>query len=109
MKISIKTPTQRASAYSMPLLLRAFGTCAELKLTVLGDVHTHPGLSHQSSSDRTNPMVARGGHVAIIVPNFAAPPTDITQLGIYEYRGNHRWFDRSSRNGGRFLYVGMWS
>ena len=47
--------------------------------------------------------------MAIIVPNFAAPPTDITQLGIYEYRGNHRWFDRSSRNGGRFLYVGMWS
>ena len=92
-----------------PAFARLWNLCRERKLTVLGDVHTHPGLSHQSSSDRTNPMVARGGHVAIIVPNFAATPADITQLGIYEYRGNHRWFDRSSRNSGRFLYVGMWS
>ena len=92
-----------------PAFARLWSLCREHKLTVIGDVHTHPGLAHQSSSDRTNPMVARVGHVAIIVPQFAAAPIDVDQLGIYEYRGNHRWFDRSARNGGRFLYVGMWS
>ena len=92
-----------------PAFAHLWNVCREHKLTVIGDVHTHPGLAHQSSVDRTNPMVARVGHVAIIVPNFAASPIDIGQLGIYEYRGNHRWFDRSARNGGRFLYVGTWS
>ena len=57
-----------------PAFARLWNLCRERKLTVLGDVHTHPNLAHQSSSDRTNPMVARVGHVAIIVPNFAAPP-----------------------------------
>ena len=91
-----------------PAFARLWALCRERKLTVIGDVHTHPGPAHQSGLDRTNPMVARAEHVAIIVPNFAASPIDLDRLGIYEYRGNHRWLNRSSRNAGRFLYAGIW-
>jgi proteasome lid subunit RPN8/RPN11 len=83
--------------------------CRERELTVVADAHTHPGLAIQSCADRTNPMVARGGHVAIIVPNMARPPIDHCALGVYEYRGEHEWTNRSSNNVRRFFYVGLWS
>lgn len=83
--------------------------CRTKGLTVVGDIHTHPGATFQSHSDRTNPMVARDGHVAIIVANFAAAPVNQKDLGIYEYRGNHTWTDRSPRKANGFLYTGFWS
>jgi proteasome lid subunit RPN8/RPN11 len=83
--------------------------CRTQNLAVVADIHTHPGAARQSESDRTNPMVAQQGHVAIIVPNFAAAPIASEQLGIYEYLGGHRWADRSPRAHKNFLYTGFWS
>ena len=92
-----------------PAFAALWAICRERKLTVVGDVHTHPGRASQSKSDRTNPMVARAGHVAIIVPKYAVAPVDCGQLGIFEYQGSHSWIDRSPRAGGHFLYTGFWS
>lgn len=88
---------------------RLWGQCRKRKLTVVADVHTHGGAAHQSSSDKTNPMVARAGHIAIIVPDFAAWPISAAQLGIYEYCGDHEWIDRTHPKARDFLYVGFWS
>jgi proteasome lid subunit RPN8/RPN11 len=83
--------------------------CREKKLTVVADVHTHPGGAAQSPTDRANPMVARAGHVAIIVPNYASWPLAPADLGVYEYRGQHQWTDRSAAGSKRFFYTGFWS
>lgn len=83
--------------------------CRAKQLTVLADAHTHPGPAYQSSSDRTNPMVARPGHIAIIVPNFACPPFNVRNLGIYEYRGEHRWTKKHGKRASQFFYTGLWS
>ena len=53
---------------------KLWAECRKRKLTVVADVHTHGGAAYQSGSDKTNPMVARAGHIAIIVPDFAAWP-----------------------------------
>ena len=49
-----------------------FGTlwaiCRERNLTVVADVHVHPGGSGQSQSDRAYPMVSQAGHLALILP-----------------------------------------
>ena len=82
--------------------------CRALGLTVVADVHTHPGVALQSGSDRTNPMVAREGHIAIIVPNFAAAPVQQATLGIFEYRGGHQWFDRTEAHATGYFYNGFW-
>ena len=83
--------------------------CRETGLRVVADVHTH-GNDHprQSSLDRDNPMIATPGHIALIVPDFARHPVRSTQLGIYEYRGEHRWFEHNDRNAARFFYIGRW-
>jgi hypothetical protein len=83
--------------------------CRERALTVVADAHTHGGAARQSYDDRTNPMVARAGHIAIIVPNLAAPPARHSTLGIYEYCGAHNWRNRSGSSAKRFFYVGLWS
>jgi hypothetical protein len=87
---------------------KLWALCRERKLTVVADAHTHGGAGIQSEADRTNPMVARTGHIAIIVPDFARWPIRRDRLGIYEYHGQHEWTDRSARPL-RFFYTGFWS
>ena len=82
--------------------------CREAGLTVVADVHTHPGAGFQSDVDRVNPMVARAGHIAIIVPDFARWPIRQSHLGIYDYRGQHEWTDHSSTRADNFFYTGFW-
>ncbi|MGE3637364.1 MAG: hypothetical protein AB7G28_02315 [Pirellulales bacterium] len=83
--------------------------CRERRKTIVADIHTHPGTAFQSPSDIANPMVAQPGHIAIIVPYFAASPVHAEHLGIYEYRGRHQWINRTYPMTHHFLYTGFWS
>lgn len=82
--------------------------CRATGLSVVADIHTHPGLARQSPADRQHPMVAVSGHIALIVPEFAQRLVHSAELGIYEYRGEHRWLDHSGPEAGRFFYIGVW-
>lgn len=91
-----------------PSFARLWAMCRERKLSVVADVHTHPRDAFQSVADRTNPMVATAGHIAIIVPDFASGPDLKKRIKIYEYRGQHEWTDRSPGKASTFLYTGFW-
>ena len=67
--------------------------CAERKLKVVADVHTHPGdWTEQSEADRTHPMIAQLGHLALILPNFAQHSLfGPNGAGFFRYRGDGRW------------------
>jgi hypothetical protein len=88
---------------------KLWAVCRSKSLTVVADAHTHPREAFQSSSDRTNPMVAREGHIAIIVPNFGKKPVRLQELGIYEYTGQHEWLDRRVMKAPGYFYTGFWS
>lgn len=70
---------------------RLWDRCSELEMTVVADAHVHPFGAGQSWSDRENPMIARAGHIAIILPRMARPPIRRSDVGVYEYLGDHRW------------------
>lgn len=74
---------------------------------VLADVHVHPGGFQQSASDKANPVVAEIGHIAIILPDFAARATRPGSIGVHEYLGSRRWRDRSRDKPSPF-HVGWW-
>lgn len=80
--------------------------CRSRGLQVLADVHTHLGDAHQSEADRRNPMVARPGHIAIIVECFAHSPVWRHRLGLYRYEGSHCWTDLSGWRARRILKTG---
>ncbi len=77
--------------------------CRDKKLTVVADIHTHPFGAQQSLIDQKNPMVARSGHVAIILPQYAKLPVKIDRIGVYIYQGNYKWNDESPWSGSNFL------
>ena len=88
---------------------KLWALCRSRNLTVVADAHTHPREAFQSSSDRTNPMVAREGHIAIIIPNFARGLVPVQAIGIWEYKGQYEWFDRRENKTPGYFYTGLWS
>jgi proteasome lid subunit RPN8/RPN11 len=80
--------------------------CRSEKLTVVADIHVHPGIARQSPSDRTNPMISNKGHVALIAPDFAAGPCLAADLGVYEYVGGYEWIYRRGTSAEEFFHIG---
>ena len=66
--------------------------CEAEGLRVIADIHTHPGTSvAQSPIDRENPMIAREGHLALIVPFYGTRLVHAKEVGVHEYRGDRGW------------------
>ena len=63
--ISIRIASIPGSFASMVVFRRLWDLCKRRSLTVVADVHTHPGDSQQSRSDQAHPMVTRVGHIRI--------------------------------------------
>jgi hypothetical protein len=81
--------------------------CKRRGLSVVADVHVHPGGSYQSQSDRAHPMISRAGHIALILPDFAKPPVRVGVIGISRYLGNKNWQAIASSERRAFLHIGV--
>jgi hypothetical protein len=81
--------------------------CRSRELCVVADVHTHPGEGFQSPSDRANPMISQAGHVAFIVPDFAAGSPPRKRIGMYRYLGDRQWAAVLPAERSRFLHIGF--
>lgn len=66
-------------------------------MTVVADVHVHPGSFRQSPSDKANPIIAKANHLALILPDFAEGSNLPGRIGVHCYLGNRRWRDESDR------------
>ena len=92
----------RAAGYA-----KLWDICDEEGLRVIGDVHTHPaGWVGQSATDRGNPMIARDGHVAIIMPDYAGRPVAARDAGVHEYHGDRGWESWFGDGAERALRIG---
>jgi proteasome lid subunit RPN8/RPN11 len=97
--------SMRSSAFD-----QLWAICRRDGVRVVADVHTHPGdCVAQSSIDRANPMVAKAGHVAIIVPGFAMHQPMPERCGVHQYQGAHQWSSAYGRDAKQALYVGRWA
>jgi proteasome lid subunit RPN8/RPN11 len=85
---------------------RLWEICEQRGMRVIADVHTHPGAGvRQSPTDAANPMVARSGHVAIIVPNFGNGSPRPHQVGFHIYEGDRTWRSEFGRQAATLLEV----
>lgn len=81
--------------------------CQRQGMAVVADVHTHPGGEQQSTSDRANPMIAQTGHLALILPRFAAGPLPRSDIGIYRYLGARSWETIPQARRRAFFHLGL--
>jgi hypothetical protein len=81
--------------------------CARIGVTVVADVHVHPGSAEQSGSDQAHPMIPCEGHIALILPRFAAPPVRRREIGIYRYLGGKRWRAVPAQARSAFLLIDL--
>jgi hypothetical protein len=81
--------------------------CKRRGLSVVADVHVHPGGAGQSTSDRDHPMISRAGHIALILPDFARPPVRTETIGVYRYLGDKRWQTVPVHMRRSFLHIGL--
>ena len=90
---------------------RHFGTlwalCKSRNLAVVADVHVHPAGAEQSGSDRAYPMISQCGHIALILPRFAAAPMPPAEVGIYRYQGAKQWTAIAPPRRRQFFHVGL--
>lgn len=83
--------------------------CDSEGLVVVADVHTHPGASvRQSAIDMENPMVARAGHIALIVPHLATRSVRPRQVGVHQYAGDEGWASSFGREAAARIGVKRW-
>lgn len=81
--------------------------CKARGLTVIADIHVHPSGAGQSESDRSHPMIARAGHIALILPRFAFPPQLRRDIGIYRYKGSKQWTVIPAAARRTFFHIGF--
>lgn len=84
---------------------RLWDRCATLGLAVVADAHSHGLSARQSRADRENPMIARAGHLALILPLMARPPIRRWSVGVYEYLGDHQWRAHGGRHVSHVLKI----
>jgi hypothetical protein len=69
-----------------------YQNCSERGLTLLAQMHSHPGSAFHSSIDERSPHSPVIGFVSIVVPNFAIQlPTDVSGWAVYEQTEYERW------------------
>lgn len=81
--------------------------CKARGLTVVADVHVHPEDSAQSDSDRQHPMICQPGHIALIIPRFAAGSQRLHDIGVHQYLGGKQWAVVPPSERRRFLHIGL--
>lgn len=84
-----------------------WATCKSRGLTVVADVHVHPGQSGQSDSDRNHPMISQAGHIALILPRFATGAQSRRGIGIYRYLGGKNWETVQPSARRQFFHIGL--
>ena len=84
-----------------------WAACRNRGMAVIADIHVHPGSSHQSEVDRKHPMISCAGHIALILPDFAAEPISRRRIGVYIYRGDKQWTTVPASKRRRFFHVGL--
>ena len=61
------------------------------RLTLIAQLHSHPGEAYHSDTDDTFSIMTREGGLSIVVPDFARQPFALDELAIYRLVSGGRW------------------
>lgn len=79
--------------YSVPgeELFRINKLLYENQLTLIAQVHSHPGAAYHSDTDDAYPIVTVQGGLSIVVPNFGYDAFDLDDWAVYRLSDKNEW------------------
>jgi hypothetical protein len=63
----------------------------EKRLTLVGQIHSHPGAAYHSATDDAFSIVTALGGVSVVLPEFARHGFDYASSAVYRLVGPGRW------------------
>lgn len=74
-------------------------------LTLLGQIHSHPGCAYHSDTDDRYAIATTVGCLSLVVPDFARAPFRIPSCATYRLDGRGRWMAVSSRDAAQLIFI----
>jgi hypothetical protein len=87
----IRTPDQIAGANRQGSVQCLSSRCYLAHVSASRGRRGSSGQGSGCPDERANPVMPRAGHIALIIPHFAARKIRPGDIGIYEYLGNGDW------------------
>jgi proteasome lid subunit RPN8/RPN11 len=63
----------------------------EKKLTLIAQIHSHPGRAYHSSTDDEFAIATAAGCLSLVVPNFGSGAFDLKNIASYRLGSNGKW------------------
>lgn len=60
-------------------------------LSLIAQIHSHPGEAYHSETDDAYPIVTKAGAISIVVPDFASAPFTIENWAVYMLSKSGEW------------------
>lgn len=74
------------------------------RLTLIAQLHSHPGEAYQSDTDDEFPIATTEGSLSIVVPNFARGPLDPSSWAVYRLQPGG-WIRLHERNASDLICI----
>ncbi len=78
----------------------------EHKVTLVGQLHSHPGAAYHSETDDEFPIATTAGSLSLVIPDFAVQPFSLDRCAVYRLDAVGRWTALSSTDVAKLLTIG---
>lgn len=67
----------------------------ERGMTLIAQLHSHPGDAYHSATDDAFPIATAVGSLSLVVPDFARDPFSLERCAVYRQAGDGSWTELS--------------
>ncbi len=67
------------------------------KMTLVSQIHSHPGEAYHSETDDKYPIISVIGGISIVIPDFAVKPFKLKDWAVYRLAGKEQWEELNFR------------
>jgi hypothetical protein len=68
----------------------------ENRMTLVAQIHSHPGAAYHSDTDDLYPIVTTVGALSLVVPDFASAPFELDNCAVYRLFSGRGWVELSA-------------
>ncbi|MDP9470645.1 MAG: hypothetical protein M3Q71_08250 [Chloroflexota bacterium] len=65
----------------------------EHRMTLIAQLHSHPGAAYHSPTDDALPIATAVGSLSLVVPDFARAPFALDRCAVYRLAGDGAWVE----------------